>query len=83
MPTPARRVSVRDRAARTLLAELNNVSKEKTAAKKLDHPDLSKFGEAVNVLKKQVHELFYDSEVKRDNKGDPATGQAQWWLPVR
>jgi len=63
--------SIRTRASRALLSELNDATRERTAAKDLGAPAnaLTGLGERVNALKARVRALFYASEVARDKSG--------------
>ncbi|GAA2501389.1 hypothetical protein [Terrabacter carboxydivorans] len=63
--------SIRTRAARSLLSQLNDASRERAAAKDLGAParHMSEVGERVNALKEKVTQRFYPSEIQRDKSG--------------
>jgi hypothetical protein len=60
----------RDRAARVLLARIDDATRQKTAAKYVDHPDLEQMVRNVQDLRRRVlTERFYPSEIEdRDGR---------------
>jgi hypothetical protein len=65
--------SIRTRASRALLSQLNDVRRQRSAAKALDAPAawLTRLGEEVNNLKARVDAEFYPSEIARTDSGLP------------
>ncbi|MGB3764522.1 MAG: hypothetical protein WA966_15010 [Ornithinimicrobium sp.] len=62
--------SVRDRAARTTLAQISDATRAKAAATQLGHPNASKLGGAVHKLRQvEVPALFYPSEIQAEHQG--------------
>lgn len=61
-------VSIRDRAARALLAQVSDATRRKTVALHFKHPDAPKIGGLVHRLrKKDLPALFYPSELVDPN----------------
>lgn len=64
--------SVRDRAARSTLAHLGDMTRAKAATTLLGHPNAPKIGGAVRKLRREeIPALFYPSEIERGDESDP------------